>query len=236
MPEMTVGELLQGYSPEVRELARRACELVASVLPDATVKVHPGWKNIIFGTGPKMGDAVVAVVPLASRINFQLFGADLPDPAGLLEGTGKMGRHVKITSLDLLESAEVRELLLAAVAIKAVPMEERRKTMPAPVAGHRAYASKTVPAPLDALYAAWTDDAARRRWLGDHPVTIRGTTPGKSLRARWRDMPLDVRFESKGDTRSTVTVDQRGIATEDEAAAMKAAWGAALERLKAQLA
>jgi hypothetical protein len=236
MPEMTAGELLQGYSPEVRELARRACDLVASVLPDATVKVHPGWKNIIFGTGPKMGDAVVAVVPLASRINFQLFGADLPDPSGLLEGTGKMGRHVKITSLALLESAEVRDLLLAAVAMKAVPMVERRKKIPAPVAGYRAYASKTVHAPLDALFAAWTDDDARRRWLGDHPVTIRGTTPGKSLRARWGDMPLDVRFESKGDARSTVTVDQRGIATEDEAATMKAAWGAALERLKAQLA
>lgn len=233
---MTIEELLQGYAPEVQSLARRACDLVTSVLPDAAVKVHPGWKNVIFSTGPRMGDAVVAVVPLSSRINFQLFGADLPDPAGLLEGTGKMGRHVKITSLPLLESAEVRDLLLAAVAIKAVPMEERQKMMPAPVAGYRAYASKTVNAPLDALFAAWTDDGARRRWLGGHPVTIRGTTPSKSLRARWGDMSLDVRFQPKGDAKSTVTIDQRGIATEDDAAAMKAEWGAALERLKAQLA
>ena len=236
MAEMSIDELLRGYTPEVQALAGRACALITSVLPGATVKVHPGWKNVMFSTGPKMSDAVVAVVPLASRINFQLFGADLPDPAGLLEGTGKMGRHVKISSLALLESAEVRELLLAAAAIKAVPMDERQKKMPAPVAGFRAYASKTVNAPLDALFAAWTDEDARRRWLGSHPVTIRGTTPGKSLRARWGDMPVDVRFGSKSATKSTVTVDQRGIATGDEAAAIKAEWGAALERLKAQLA
>jgi hypothetical protein len=45
-------------------------------------------------------------------------------------------------------------------------------------------------------------------------------------------MPIDVRFESKGDARSSVSVDHRGIASEEEAAGLKAAWGAALESLK----
>ncbi|HEX8670967.1 MAG TPA: hypothetical protein VF710_03725, partial [Longimicrobium sp.] len=88
----------------------------------------------------------------------------------------------------------------------------------------------------DTLFAAWTDDDTRRRWLGDHPVTIHGTTPGKSLRARWADMPIDVRFESKSDTKSSVSIDHRGIASEEEAAALKASWGAALESLKALVA
>jgi hypothetical protein len=104
-----------------------------------------------------------------------------------------------------------------------------------PADGYRAYAGKTVNVPVDTLFAAWTDDHTRGRWLGDHPVSIRGTTPGKSLRARWGDMPIDVRFESKGDARSSVSVDHRGIASEDEAAGLKAAWGAALEQLKQQV-
>jgi len=232
---MTINELLEGYSPEVRDLALRACDLVRSVLPDAVVKVHPGWKNIIFGTGPRMGDMVVAVIPHRSRINLQFVGADLPDPAGLLEGTGKMGRHVKVASPAVLENPAVRDLLLAAVAHQSHPAAERVAKAGRPADGYRAYAGKTIGVPLDTLFAAWTDDDTRRRWLGDNPVTIRGTTPGKSLRARWAGMPIDVRFESKGGAKSSVSVDHRGIASEEEAAALKAAWGAALEGLKQQL-
>lgn len=235
MPETTIDELLQSYSPEVQQLARGACELVASLLPGATVKAHSGWKNIIFGTGPKMGDMVVAIAPLASRINFQLFGADLPDPAGLLEGTGKGGRHIKISTREQLKSPAVRDLLLAAIAAKGTPAAERAANSAPPASGHRAYASKTVAVPVEALFAAWTDDDARRAWLGDHPVTLRGTTPNKSLRARWGEMPMDVRFESKGDARSSVNVDHRGIATEAEAAEIKALWKAAFTRLDEQL-
>lgn len=233
---MTVDELLAGYSPEVRELALRACDLARSVLPHAVVKVHPGWKNIFFSTGPRMSDGVLAVVPHSTRINIQLFGAGLDDPAGLLEGTGKAGRHIKIASLDLLESPALRDLLVAAVAHKALPPALAAAKAGPPVSGYRAYASKTVNAPVETLIAAWTDDDTRRRWLGGHPVTIRGTTPNKSLRARWADMPLDVRFEAKGESKSSVTIDQRGIATEEEAAELKAAWGAALESLKRLLA
>jgi hypothetical protein len=233
---MTIDELLAGYSPEVRDLALRACDLVRAVLPDAVVKVHPGWKNIMFSTGPRMGDMVVAVMPLRARINLHLAGADLPDPAGLLEGTGKMGRHVKVDSPALLENPAVRDLLLAAVAHQSHPAAERVAKAGPPADGYRAYANKTVNVPLDTLFAAWTDDDTRRRWLGDHPVTIRGTTPGKSLRARWADMPIDVRFESKGDAKSSVSIDHRGIPSEEEAAALKASWGAALESLKALLA
>jgi hypothetical protein len=232
---MTIDELLAGYSPEVRELALRACDLARSVVPDAVVKVHPGWKNIFFSTGPRMSDGVLAVVPHSTRINIQLFGAGLDDPAGLLEGTGKAGRHIKVSSLDLLESPALRDLLVAAVAHKALPPEEAAAKAGPPVSGYRAYASKTVSAPVEALFAAWTDDDTRRRWLGGHPVTLRGATPNKSLRARWADMPLDVRFESKGDAKSTVTIDHRGIASEEEAATIKAAWGAALESLKSVL-
>lgn len=231
MAETSVDELLQNYPPEVQALARRACELVASLLPGVTVKAHSGWKNIIFSTGPKMSDMVVAVAPLASRINFHLSGADLPDPTGLLEGAGKSGRHIKITTREQLESPAVRDLLLAAIAAKGTPATERAAKAGPPASGFRAYASKTVNLPVEALFAAWTDDEARRAWLGDHPVTIRGTTANKSLRARWGDMPLDVRFEAKGDAKSAVTIDHRDIASEEEAASFKALWKESLGRL-----
>ncbi|HYW08545.1 MAG TPA: DUF1801 domain-containing protein [Longimicrobium sp.] len=236
MSDVSVDDFLAGYSPEVRALALRACEILHELLPAATVSVKPGWKAISFATGPKMGDWVCGVMPHRDRINLQLFGMDLADPAGLLEGTGKTGRHVKVTSLDTLDDPALRALLHAAVEAHGTPAGERAASVTVKAGEHRASASKTFPVPVDALFAAWADDATRLRWLGRHPVTIRGITPGKSLRARWDEMPLDVRFESKGESKSSVAIDHRGIASAEEATRIKEAWSAALDRLKQLLA
>ena len=42
------------------------------------------------------------------------YGADLKAPAGLMEGSGKGLRHVKITSLSQLDKPEILKLLKAA--------------------------------------------------------------------------------------------------------------------------
>jgi hypothetical protein len=49
---------------------------------------------------------------------------ELPDPAKLLEGTGKLHRHVKLKSKADLETAALKSLLKAAVARR----ERREKT------------------------------------------------------------------------------------------------------------
>jgi hypothetical protein len=53
-----------------------------------------------------------------------LRGTSLPDPAGLLEGTGKNLRHVKVKSLDDLRNPALRKLIEAAARQnKKQPME-----------------------------------------------------------------------------------------------------------------
>jgi hypothetical protein len=39
------------------------------------------------------------------------YGAELPDPAGLLEGTGKLFRHVKLRSAGQLDDPRLIELV-----------------------------------------------------------------------------------------------------------------------------
>jgi|GEM_PF-858082 len=236
MAEATIEDLLRNYAPEVRELALRACHLVRSVLPDAHEKVHLGWKSIQFGTGPKMRDMVFAVMPLKERVNIQLAGADLDDPMGLLHGTGKAGRHVKLTTADDLENPALFGLLEAAVEAHSAPKPEREAKAGPPVEGYRAYASRTVNVPVERLFAAWMDEAARNSWLGEGKLSIRGVTENRSLRARWEDdTPVDVRFTAKGDAKSEVSVDHRRIVDEEAAAAQKALWKDALGRLKGRI-
>jgi hypothetical protein len=43
-----------------------------------------------------------------------MYGADLPDPEGLLEGGGKLLRHIKVRSLDDLQRPTIRALIEAA--------------------------------------------------------------------------------------------------------------------------
>ncbi|HET6763917.1 MAG TPA: DUF1801 domain-containing protein, partial [Longimicrobiaceae bacterium] len=116
MADPTVDEFLAGYTPQVRELTLAAREMLLGILPrGAHEKVYPGWKVIGLGTGARMDEMAFALKPLKDRIGIVLArGADLPDPHGLLEGTSKTGRTLKVTSLDALRSAPVREMLHAA--------------------------------------------------------------------------------------------------------------------------
>ncbi|HEY6459945.1 MAG TPA: DUF1801 domain-containing protein [Polyangiaceae bacterium] len=86
---------------DIREIARALRKLVAEVMP-AVVEVP--WEtqgNVGYGVGPKkMSEQFVYIMPASKHVNPGFYyGADLKDPAKLLEGTGKSLRHVKVRSL-----------------------------------------------------------------------------------------------------------------------------------------
>jgi len=111
-----VDTFLKGYSPQVREIAVRAREVILSVLPDATEKVYPGWKVIQYATGANMKSVFAAISPQRERVNLGLAGGiHLPDPDGLLEGDGKAIRHIKLTSPEAAGAPAVRELVRGAL-------------------------------------------------------------------------------------------------------------------------
>lgn len=112
-----VDTFLKGYAPPVREIAVKARETILSVLPNANEKVYPGWKVIQYGTDAGMKNVFAVISPLRDRVNLGLAnGARLPDPQGLLEGTGTGIRHVKLTSSQAAVAPAVRALLEGALA------------------------------------------------------------------------------------------------------------------------
>lgn len=99
--------------------------------------------------------------------------------------------------------------------------------------GYVANVARTLDASAAALYRAWTDAAARRKWLGIARLTITTATPNKSLRIKFGDgTRVDVAFYAKGKTRCQITVQHRKLVRASDVAAMKKYWGAALDRLK----
>ena len=103
--------------------------------------------------------------------------------------------------------------------------------------GYVANVSRTLDAPVEKLFRAWTDAATRRRWLGNARLTITSATPGKYVHAQCGDgTRVDVGFYPKGKTRCQMAVQHSKLARARDVAAMKRYWVTAIDRLAKRLA
>lgn len=110
----SVEDLFGGSSPEVRAIGLRLVEVVRATLPGAHETVDLPDGLLAFGSGGRMRDLVVGIIPHAAHVNVQFAdGVNLPDPKRLLEGTGKRVRHVKNRSVADADQIGLRDLILA---------------------------------------------------------------------------------------------------------------------------
>ena len=66
-----------------------------------------------------MRDLLFAIIAHRGWVNLQLpDGADLPDPDGVIEGSGKRIRHVKIRSVADAASTTVEAIIAAQLAAR----------------------------------------------------------------------------------------------------------------------
>jgi uncharacterized protein YndB with AHSA1/START domain len=95
---------------------------------------------------------------------------------------------------------------------------------------YEASKSRTVAAPIDALYRAFTHAPTRRRWL-PAAVKIRTAVPDKSVRITWEDgTSVEAYFVAKGAGKAQVAIQHRKLPDQAASARMKAYW---TERLAA---
>jgi hypothetical protein len=101
----------------VQALARSLRELIADVHPGVVEVPWPKQQIVGYGIGPKkMSEHYCYIAVLREHVNIGFnYGAVLPDPEHLLEGTGKAFRHVKILSIDEVKRPPLRKLMEAAV-------------------------------------------------------------------------------------------------------------------------
>lgn len=104
---------IEGFSDEIKEMARHTRKLIYTECPKVVEVVWTRQKNIGYGTGPKKNSEHFCwVMPATKHVTLGFnYGAELPDPTGLLEGTGKLFRHVKIKSIADLSNPDLIRLL-----------------------------------------------------------------------------------------------------------------------------
>ena len=103
-----------GRAPEpMQEIAWALRKMVLGVMPDVTELPWERQGNVGYGVGPKkMSEHFVYIMPASQHVNLGFYyGALLEDPRGLLEGSGKNLRHVKVRSLAQARSPELKGLV-----------------------------------------------------------------------------------------------------------------------------
>jgi hypothetical protein len=121
---------LAKYSPEIEAFARRTLGKMRKLVPGAIEMVYDNFNWLVIGFGPseRPSEAIFSIVlpPNAVTLCF-LQGAGLPDPAGLLKGSGNVVRNIRLyTSAvkdeKVLDNPEVLSLIDVALNRAKVPM------------------------------------------------------------------------------------------------------------------
>src|SRR5262249_3513661 len=113
----SIDQLLDRYPAEVRALAAEARKFIAGRLPKATESLNASAGVIGFGYGPGYRDTICTLLLSKTGVKLGLaYGASLPDPEGLLEGSGKVHRHVPLKAAADIRKPGVARLLKAAEA------------------------------------------------------------------------------------------------------------------------
>ncbi len=113
MTEKALDAFLAQFSRETRENVLCLRSLILDVFPSASEQIDEKSKLIAYGFGGKGYKSLVfAIMPHMKHVNLMFSkGAKLPDPTGLLSGTGKHARHVRITSEAETLNPALRQLL-----------------------------------------------------------------------------------------------------------------------------
>jgi hypothetical protein len=117
--EAQVQKLLGEHPPEQQEIEQRLRELVFDVMPDGEEVVDMGNKLLAYTFGPRLRDFTFALIAHKAHVNVQFpDGVDLDDPDGLVEGTGKRIRHVKVRSMEDVDRPALRKLMERQVQLR----------------------------------------------------------------------------------------------------------------------
>ena len=115
--------MLTKSDPAITKLASQTRALIIEVLPEVYEVVWERQRTAGYGTGPKkLTEHFCWIAPAKAHVSLGFnYGAELPDPAKLLEGTGKLFRHVKLTSPEDLAQPALRKLLKTATRHRVPP-------------------------------------------------------------------------------------------------------------------
>ena len=130
--EMALADALGDRPGALHALAVAARRLVASMAAGSSEILYQTYAvSNVFTFSGKPGDGFIHIATYKNHVNLGFNrGAFLQDEHGLLEGTGKAIRHIRLRGEETLRRPEVLELIEQAVAQGARLVDEKGSRSP----------------------------------------------------------------------------------------------------------
>jgi hypothetical protein len=130
MTAKQVAGFIAKFDPAVAKLARAARAKLRKRLPTAIELVYDNYNALALGFGPteRTSEAVFSIAVFARGVNLYFIrGASIPDPDGVLQGEGKQGRFIRLSSASQMDDPVVARVMATAIAHAAVPFAKTGK-------------------------------------------------------------------------------------------------------------
>jgi Domain of unknown function (DU1801) len=125
--ERQLANFINKFDSKNAALIRCVRKALRKRLPSATELVYDNYNFFVIGycSTERPSDCIVSIAAAANGVGLSFYhGALLPDPHGLLVGSGSQNRFIRIESMATLAHPAVEELIAAAIAQAERPLPE----------------------------------------------------------------------------------------------------------------
>lgn len=126
-PAKQIAGFIERFDPKVGSIIRACRIALRKRLPTAMEQVYDNYNFLAIGfcTTQRTSDCICSLACSAKGVSLSFYyGASLPDPHGILLGSGNQNRYVRLVSAATLREPAVASLIDAAVASADPPLPE----------------------------------------------------------------------------------------------------------------
>lgn len=104
--------------PEHREIVTRFCQQIVEVGSEAALRMRGGTEDYYSVPVYRVKRDIVAISPTQKGVTFSFtYGAAFNDPEGLMSGSGKRSRTVRVAKLDRYPDEAMAGFIRQAIAL-----------------------------------------------------------------------------------------------------------------------
>jgi hypothetical protein len=124
-PSKQLASFISKFDPRIARLLQACRAALRKRLPTAIEQVYDNYNFLAIGfcTTERTSDCLVSLATSAKGVALSFYyGAALPDPEGILLGSGNQNRYLRLESASTLGTPSVAALIDAAIAQARTPL------------------------------------------------------------------------------------------------------------------
>jgi len=125
-----LNRLIEQRPPEIARLTKAVLGKMRRQLPGSAELIYDKKNSLVIGfcSADRASNVINSIATYSKWINLYFFEGDsLPDPEGLLKGSGTMVRSIRLTDAAELDRPAVKALISLAAECAEPPLDRRAK-------------------------------------------------------------------------------------------------------------